>query len=148
MGDIGEGAVAVVVIEDILAALEARRPTCYLNSFVSTSSGLWKRCCLDIEVYVVGDKQIEMAVAVVVEKGAAGVPPCLRLQQARLLCDIRESSIAVVTVENVLAVVADKQIVPAIVVVVADTAALTPSAAGEASFDGDIGECAVAIVLE
>src|SRR5260370_41688058 len=89
-----------------------------------------------------------MAVAVVVEEGAAGVPAGLRLQQTGLLGDVGEGAIAVVAVEDVLAVVADKEIVPAIIVVIADAAALSPSCAGESSFRSDVGEVAVAIVFE
>ncbi len=119
-----------------------------MNALVGAARGLWERRRLDIEVDVIGDKQVEMAVAVVVEEGAAGVPPCLRLQQARLLRDVGEGAVAVVAVEDVLAEVADKEVVPAIIVVIADTAALTPSCAGESGFRGDVGEGAVAIVLE
>ena len=47
-----------------------------------------------------------------------------------------------------MAVVTDEEIVPAIVVVVADTAALTPAAVCKASFGCDVGEGTVPIVLE
>src|SRR5271157_5023380 len=46
----------------------------------------------------------------------------------------------------VLAVVGDVEIFPAVVVVVADTDALSPTARGQARFRGDIGERAVMIV--
>src|SRR5208282_5527342 len=65
-----------------------------------------------------------------------------------LLRHIGEGAIAIVAVEHVLAVVADKEIVPAVVVVVANAAALTPSCSGEPCFEGDVDKGAVAIILE
>ena len=55
---------------------------------------------------------------------------------------------AVVAVERVLTVVGDEEIVPAVVVVVADADALSPPGAGEAGLEGDVGEGAVAVVFE
>ncbi len=65
-----------------------------------------------------------------------------------LVGHIGEGAIAIVAKERVLPVVADEEIVPAVVVVVADAASLSPSAARQAGFDGDIGEGAVAIIFE
>jgi hypothetical protein len=89
-----------------------------------------------------------MAIAVVVEERAAGVPPRLRLRQPRMRGHIGECAIAIVTKERVLSVVADKKIVEAIVVVVAHAAGLPPSAPREAGSGRHIGERAVAVVLE
>ncbi len=47
-----------------------------------------------------------------------------------------------------MAVVTDEEIVPAVVVVVADAAALPPAAVCKAGFGGDVGEGAVAVVFE
>jgi hypothetical protein len=70
-----------------------------------------------------------VAVAVVVDEGAAGVPANLRagLDQAGLLGDVGEGAVAVVAIERVLAVVGDEEIVVAVVVVVADAAGLAPA---------------------
>ena len=89
-----------------------------------------------------------MAVFVVVEKSAAGVPAQAILQQAGLFGDVGEGAVAVVAEQRVLAVVADEEIVPAVVVVVAHAAGLAPAGAGEAGLEGDVGKRAVAIVLE
>src|ERR1700689_2163281 len=89
-----------------------------------------------------------MAVTVVVEKSAARVPACRRLQQTYLLRHVRKGAIAVVAEQSVLAVVADEEVVPAIIVVVANTAALAPSAACQAGFEGDVSEGPIAIILE
>ena len=89
-----------------------------------------------------------MAVLVIVEKGATRVPAQAVLQQAGLFCYFNKRSVAVVAEERILAVVADEQIVPAIVVIVADTARLAPARTRQPGFDGDVGECSISIVLE
>ena len=63
--------------------------------------------------------------------------------------DVGEGAVAVVVVEDVLAVVGDEEIVEAVVVVVADAAGLAPAGfVLEAGAVGDVGEGAVAIVFE
>src|SRR5262249_42320385 len=57
-----------------------------------------------------------------------------------------ERSVAVVAVEDLVAVVGDEQIGVAVVVVVAGADALAPAAAGDAGLRGDVGERAVAVV--
>ena len=71
MGDVGEGAVSVVVVENVFATLQAGGTASYLNAFVRAASCFGERCGLDVEVDVVGDEEVEMAVAVVVEEGTA-----------------------------------------------------------------------------
>src|SRR5580658_8668387 len=92
-----------------------------------------------------------VAVFVVVDPGAAGVPARFGagLQEAGAFGDVGEGAVAVVVIENVLAVVGDEEVVIAIVVVVADAAGLSPAGADvEAGTLGDIGESAVAIIFE
>ena len=92
-----------------------------------------------------------MAVFVVVDPRAAGVPARFGagLEEAGAFGDIGEGSVAIVVIENVLAVVGDEQVVVAIVVVVADAAGLSPAGADfEPGTFGDIGEGAVAIIFE
>src|SRR5580658_3920192 len=92
-----------------------------------------------------------MAVFVVVDPGAAGVPARFGagLEEAGAFGDVGEGAIAVVVVEDVLPVVGDEEIVVAIVIVVADAAGLSPASADvEAGTFGDIGESAVAIIFE
>ena len=62
--------------------------------------------------------------------------------------DIGERSVAVVVIQNVFAEVGDEQIIPAVVVVVADADALAPSGVRDAGFQRHVGESAVAIVFE
>ena len=87
---------------------------------------------LEVHVDVVGDEEIELAVAIVVNEGAAGAPARFLAGDARLFADVGEGAVAVVVVENVLAVVGDEQVVEAVVVVVADADALSPAAVANA----------------
>ena len=51
--------------------------------FVQAGARFGQRRRLRIEIDVIGDEQVEVAVAVVVDKGAAGVPP-LQARQCAL----------------------------------------------------------------
>ena len=100
-----------------------------------------------IEFDVIADEEIQVAVAVVVEKRAAGSPADLFVVDTSLARHVGEGSVAVVVKENVVSPEAAEQIVPAIVVVVADANAGLPAGAAEAGFFRDVGECSVAIVF-
>src|SRR2546425_10566760 len=147
-GDIGEGAIAVVVIEDIFAARQAGRAAGDHDAFVEAGAGFGNGRRGEVEVNVIGDEEIEAAVAVVVHEGAAGVPALAIACDAGLGADVGEGAIAVVVVETVFAEVGDEEVVEAVVVVIADANALSPAGMNEAGFDGDIGEGGVAIVFE
>ena len=69
-----ECAVAVVVVEDVFAAVEAGRAASHGDALVSAVGFFRSGRGLEVEVDVIADEEIEMAVLVVVEEGAAGVP--------------------------------------------------------------------------
>ena len=72
-----------------------------------------------------------------------------RVESTGFLGDIRERAVAIISVQRVLAVVGDEQIVVAIVVVIADATGLSPSRRMfKARAFGDVGERSVAVVLE
>ena len=147
--DVGKRAVAAIAIEDVRAAGEAQRAARHRNLVVAAVGGLARaRRLRRIEVHVVGDEQIEMPVAVVVEKAAAGAPARAGAGDASLLGDVGERAVAVVVIEHVAAPVRDEQIVEAVVVVVADAAAPGPTRSGSARPCRDVGERAVAIVVK
>ncbi len=68
--------------------------------------------------------------------------------KAGFLGDIGKRAIAVVAIEDVLTVVADEEVVPTVVVVVTDTATLTPTGSTETGLDSDIGKSAITIIFE
>ena len=49
--------------------------------------------------------------------------------------------------QHVLSVIGDKQIIPLVVVIIADAASLAPATAYQTRFDSDIGEGSITIVL-
>ncbi len=100
-----------------------------------------------IESYVVAYEEIEVAVAVVIEPGAAGSPAVLFVVNPGLAGDVGESSVAVVVKQDVVSPEAAEQIVPAVVVIVADTDASLPTGAPQAGFLGDVGKGSVAIIF-
>src|SRR6201992_589539 len=89
-----------------------------------------------------------MAVAIAIEERADGIPPLRGLQQTRFGGYIGERAITVIPVEHVLPVVADEEIVPPVAVVITYATTLTPTRSPQAAPLGDIGEGAVAVVLE
>ena len=89
-----------------------------------------------------------MPVAVIIHEGASCPPTRLFPCNARFLAHICEGAVAIVVVQNILAVIGNKEIVKTIIVVVADTDTLSPSGMRQAGFYRHIGESAVAIVLK
>ena len=74
LADVGERAVAIVVVQDVLAAAQAGRSAGDQQALVGAGAGFGRRGGLQIEIDIVGDEEIEMAVAIVIHKSAAGVP--------------------------------------------------------------------------
>ena len=146
--DIGESSVAVVVIENVGVAGETARAAHDRNSFpLAKRLARGRRSFCGIELDVVADEKIQMAVAIVIEPGAARAPADLLVVDAGFARDIGERAVAVVVKQNVVSPEAAEQIVPAIVVVVADADAGLPAGARQSGFFGDVGERAVAIVF-
>ena len=92
-----------------------------------------------------------MPIAIVVNKCAAGVPANLRpgLNQACLLGHVGKLAVAVIPIKSVLTVIGDEQIVPAVVVVIAHAAGLSPTGfVFQAGAYRNVCKCSVAIVFE
>src|ERR1700680_4059959 len=88
-----------------------------------------------------------MAVAVIIDEGAAVAPGFAGASDAGFFTDVGESAVAIVVVEDIFSVIGDVEIFPAIVVVIADANALAPPGVGQAGFLRDIGEGSVVIVV-
>ena len=87
-----------------------------------------------VHIDIVGDEEVEMAIAIVVDERAACVPARAFAGDAGFLADVGESSISVVVIENIFAVVGDEEIFVAIVVVVTDADALSPAGVADSGF--------------
>src|SRR5216684_1594874 len=147
-GNVAERSVSVIVVENVLSSLQSGRAARHHHALIEARTRLGNGRSRQVEINVVGDEKIEAAVAIVIDKRATCVPARAFARHARLLADVGESSISVVVVENVLAVVGYEKIVPSVVVIVPDANALTPSRVRQSSLCGHIGERAIAIVPE
>ncbi len=73
--------------------------------------------------------------------------PKLRRADAGFVCDVGESAVAVIVVEEVLAVLCHIEVGKAVVVVVTPDAAKTVGVARHSGLLGDVGKGPVAIVV-
>ena len=103
------------------------------------------RQMFQIDVHIVRDIQVEVAIIVVIAKGGAGTP-AIGITYASFDGDIGESAIVIIVVEHRIFEIGDVKVFPAIVVVVAHRHSETPAAAREARLNGHISESAVMIV--
>src|SRR5262249_7301026 len=103
---------------------------------------------LQIEVDVVGDKQVQVAVAVIIEKGAACAPLGVLGTQASLRGYVGGRPVAIVVVERVAAPVGDEEIIETVVIVIADAHGLAPSGSRQAGLVGNIAKRSVAVVAQ
>ena len=136
-GDVGEVAVAVVVEEMVGLAGKAARAAVDVEAAIlalgiADGLGAADGQVVAVEVDVAGDVEVEIAVAVVVAPGGAGMP--VAEGDAGLFGHVGKRAVMVVVVEAVLAVVADEEVGPAVVVVIGHGAAVTPAVVLDAGF--------------
>jgi hypothetical protein len=126
-GHVLEAAAAQVAVEDVGAALQAWRTAGDPETLEAAETRIGRRRGREIEVDVVGDEDVEPAVAVVVEERAPRVPAQPVLRQAGAGRDVLERAAAGVPEESVLPVVGDEQVFVPVVVVVAGARPLPPA---------------------
>src|ERR1041385_8908291 len=100
-----------------------------------------------IKLHVVRNEQIEMAVAVVIEKGAASAVAGRFCPETCRLGHISERSVAIVAIELVLSEVGAEQVFEPIIVVIADANTRCPTYVTKSSLLGYIGEGSVSIIF-
>src|SRR5262249_56159995 len=103
--NVRERPVAVIAVEYVLAAFQSRRAAGDHHAFVQTWAGLRRRRCLEVEVDVIRDEEVEVAVLVVIDERRAAPPSGLCARHADLLRNVYERALAVILIERVLAVV-------------------------------------------
>src|SRR5581483_1225427 len=138
-----------VAIKDIGAARESLGSTRYRDFVVVAvhcRTRLWRT--RQIKVHVTCNEQIEMAIAIVVQKAAASAPAIRRPGHAGFFRNVAKRTVAIVVIKDIFSEVRDKKIIEAVVVVVANTARLTPSRMREPCLGGDVGKCSVAVVVK
>src|SRR5215467_10536836 len=103
---------------------------------------------LQIESNVVGDEQIKVAIAIVVDERTARTPARRPFfPKTGLPGDIGKGTVAIIAVKAVLAEVGHEDVIESVVVIVGDAYATRPTRELQAGLFSDIGKCAVAIVL-
>src|SRR4029079_19416148 len=116
------------------------------ESLVSAQTRRGQRGRGAIEVDVVGRKKVEPAIAVVVEKRAPCSPANLVARHSRGARDVLESAVSLVAIEAILPPIRDEEIIPAVVVIVADACGLPPATGANARTRRDVLERAVAAI--
>ena len=115
--EVFEFPVAEVVVEDVGGVVEAARAAHDGHAFPHAACGFSGRRNLgEIEVDVVGDGDVELAVAVVVDEGAASSPLLAGAGDSGCLRHFLKRPVAFVVVEAVEAVSSDVEVVVSVVV--------------------------------
>ena len=136
LGVVAERAVAVVTVEPVLAPAQAERAGHHLDLFSPGRRPPRRQDFLERGVDVVGDVEVEIAVAVGVEEGRPGRPA--RAGDAGPLGDLLERAVAAVAVKPARAEAGDEEIDPAVVVVIARADAAAPAIAADAGALGHV----------
>ena len=92
-------------------------------------------------------EEVEQAVAIVVDPGAAGAEVGTFAQEAGFFRDVGEHAFAAVVEEDVLAVTSDEDVVETVVIVIGDGDSGCPDGTAQAGLRGYVFECAVAIIV-
>ena len=140
-----ERAIALVAIERVAGAGQPARAALNGDAVELAELALAElRQRLEPHVDVVGDEQVEPAVAVVVGERRAGRPS--RIADAGLLGHVRERPVTVVAIQLVRAVAGDVEVVPAVVVEVGGDGTHAPPRVAHAGLVGDVDERAVTLI--
>ena len=142
-----KSAVALLVVQHVLSPWQSARAAHHRNTFPHAGRAFPRPGRLfHVKINIGGNKQVQFSIPVVIYKRAAGAPhpiPC----NARLLADVRKSSISIIVIQDIFSVVGHKKIFVLIVVVVSNADTLSPARVNDTSFLGHIRECPVVIVV-
>ena len=83
--------------------------------------------CFGTEIHVIRDEQIEVTITVEIEEAAARAPTSSGLTETGPFSYVRKRAIAIVVIEHVLAPIRNEEVIEPIVVIIPNTAALTPA---------------------
>src|SRR5690242_2031074 len=143
---VGEGAVAVIVVQPITRAIQASRPAGNGYATVlaerTTAEG---RQVVQVEFHIVSDIEIQAAIIVVIAEGSARAPAA-GIVHARLGSYIGESSVAVIVVKHAAIEVGDVDILIAVVVIIAYGHAETPATVIQTGFGTNVAKGAIVVV--
>ena len=147
LGHVSKSSVTIVVIKNVGIAGQTAGTAHHRNSFPLANRRIGGGSFRRIELDVIADQEVEMAVAVVVKKRAPGAPANLLIVNSGLVGNVGERAVAVVVEQDVVPPEAAEQIIPAVVVVVAHADSSLPAGARQSGFLRDISEGSVAIIF-
>src|SRR5438105_3142395 len=141
--------VSEIVIKNIWRGRKSARSAHHRRALPQTSqsfAGL--RRSLDIEKHIVGDHEIELSIAIVINERATGAPCLAIASDSRRGSNFLEGPVTLVVVKTVLAVISHVKIVEAIVGIVSDAGALSPTCELKTGGASHIGERSIMIVVK
>ena len=134
------------MIEPVASALEATRTARDRDATILAKRAIAEfRQVLEIEIYVVDDVKVEMAVVVVIAERRAGSPAAF-VADTGFLGDVCESSVAIVAVEHATVEIGHVNIFPAIVVIIAHGHPESPTTRVEPDLSSYVFESSVVVV--
>ena len=148
LGDVGKGAVPIVVEQGVPAFRQTagtahhRQP---LPDAIGIGAG--SRRGAQVQIHVVGNEEVHVAVAVVIQESAARAPAGARHRQFGLGGYVGKLPVAQIAIENVVAVVGDQHVGPTVVVIVGHADALSPAFLRDARLARHFGEVAISVVV-
>jgi len=148
LADVSEAAITIVAIQGMMTGGKAARATLDRHAAeIAIGAGARNGGVFEGEADVIGDEQVKMAIAIVIDKSATGAPARLVVEQAGVFGDIGEGAVTIVAEQDVLAEIGAENVVEAVIIIIADADPVGPADRVETSFFGDVGESAVAIVF-
>jgi hypothetical protein len=146
--DVGKGSISIIPVKGVAAEGKASGTAGDGKTLpIAVDVGSWPGNVLEVELHVIGDAQIQVTIPVVIKKRAPSAPSDFGGFQASFFRDIFEPTVSEVTVEAILAVVGAKQILIAVIVVIANTHGVAPANCFKPRLPGYVGKCPVTIIL-
>ena len=149
LADVLKLAVPQIVVEGVGCARQAAGSAEGRHPFpnaVACLAGSGRVC--QVEVDIVRNHQVQLAIAIIVNKRAAGAPLLSGSGHSGYFREFPKSSVSLVVVEPILAIAGHIEIVISIIVIVADADALPPCCTQQAGVCRYIGKRAIVIVVK
>src|SRR5258708_5180212 len=153
--DIFEGAVSSLVVERIVLTLQtawsahhryaAKLAKVFRDTGLAEVRGI-EREVVNIKLKIAGNKNVQSTISIVVSEAWPGAPAFSRA--TKLFSDVCEGAIAVVMIETRHTIVADINVGPAIIVVIADSDPHSPTLVCDARFVGHVLKAPIAEVVK
>ena len=147
-GHVGEGAIAVIMVQNVRSASKASR-SADLDGLPAESAvelaALGR--VVNIEVDVTADVEVQIPVIVVIGEGRSAAPD-VATPDPGLDSDVGKRPVAVVPVQDVFPEIVDKEVDKAVVIVVGRHCSVPPARSFNARPQGHITEGAVAVVAK